>query len=191
MSIITQKMLLHVCCGPCTAYPLTYLRERGFTPTGYFYNPNIHPYKEFRRRLETAQEFAQKTEFTLVVEEDYALEEFLTQAVVDIPGRCRMCYEMRLRKAAQYAKANGFDCFSATLLVSPYQKHDLIRQVGEQIAMEEGIPFYYADYREGWQQGVMLSKELELYRQPYCGCIFSEKERYMKVKKKPLVKDGV
>ena len=104
----------------------------------------------------------------------------MANAMVNIEGRCVSCHEVRLRKAAQVAKENGFDAFTTSLLVSPYQKHDLIRAVGEKVAQEEGIEFFYQDFREGWQEGVDISLELELYRQPYCGCIFSEKERYWK-----------
>lgn len=179
------SMLLHVCCGPCTAFPLQFLRRlpENFSITGYYFNPNIHPYKEFLRRRDALQTFAQRSELDLVIDENYTLENFL-RAALDAPDdRCRMCYELRLREAARYAKSHGFDCFSTTLLVSPYQKHDVIRQTGQQAAEEEGVPFNYYDFRPGWQEGVRISREMELYRQPYCGCIFSEKERYYKIRK--------
>jgi len=175
-----MRMLLHVCCGPCAAFPVKQLRETGYEIVGFFYNPNIHPYKEFLRRLETAQEFAQKVELDLIIDNRYTLEEFLGKALSAPDGRCSMCYEIRLREAARFAKVNGFDCFSTTLLVSPYQKHELIRSLGERIAHEESITFQYIDFRPGWSDGVKISRELDLYRQPYCGCIFSEKERYCK-----------
>ncbi|MDR3562715.1 MAG: epoxyqueuosine reductase QueH [Negativicutes bacterium] len=178
-----MKMLLHVCCGPCAAYPVQHLKEEGHELVGFFYNPNIHPYKEFSRRLETTCEFAAQAGLELVVDDRYTLEEFLHQALTAGEGRCRECYAMRLRVAARYAKEHAFDCFSTTLLVSPYQKHELIRTTGEAIAAEEGVPFCYIDFRSGWPEGVRISKELELYRQPYCGCIFSEKERYLKPRK--------
>lgn len=175
-----MQMLLHMCCGPCSAFPLKQLRELGHQVTGYFYNPNIHPYKEFRKRLETAQDFAARSQLTMIVDDSYTLEEFLTQALQAENGRCGMCYELRLRQTARYAKEQGFDCFTTSLLVSPYQKHELIRETCERVAEEEDIVFLYVDFRTGWQEGVQISKDMELYRQPYCGCIFSEKERYMK-----------
>ncbi|CUH94103.1 hypothetical protein P22_0165 [Propionispora sp. 2/2-37] len=175
-----MRLLLHICCGPCSAFPLTYLREHSVEVTGFFYNPNIHPYKEFRKRLETAREFARRSALELIVDDRYTLEEFLSNALTAGKGRCSMCYELRLRRTAQYAKEYGFDCFSTTLLVSPYQQHDQIKNVCVKVAREEGISFSYYDFRPGWQQGVQISKDMELYRQPYCGCIFSEKERYMK-----------
>ena len=173
-----MRLLLHICCGPCAAYPVKDLREKGIDITGYFFNPNIHPYKEFSRRLDTLKDYAQRKNLPLLIDDRYTLEAFLKNALSAPNGRCRMCYEVRLRKAAEIAKNNNFDAFSTTLLVSPYQKHDIIKEVAEQIAAEEGIPFYYSDFRTGWKEGVAISKEMELYRQPYCGCIFSEKERY-------------
>ena len=89
-----------------------------------------------------------------------------------------------MRYAAQYAKENGYDAFSTTLLVSPYQKHELIKKLAEEAAAEFDIPFYYEDFREGYQRGVDISLELELYRQPYCGCVFSEEDRYLAKKRK-------
>ena len=176
-------MLLHVCCGPCAIFPVKHLRELGYDIVGYFYNPNIHPYKEFTRRLDTLKEFATGADLKLVVDNAYTLEDFLGKALNAKEGRCSMCYELRLRKAARYAKDKGFDCFSATLLVSPYQQHENIREVAQRVAQEEDIPFCYIDFRPGWSEGVKVSRELELYRQPYCGCIFSEKERYLKPRK--------
>lgn len=178
-----MKMLLHMCCGPCSAFPVKHLQELGYDLVGYFYNPNIHPYKEFVRRLETSREFAEKVGLPIIVEPEYTLEEFLNRALAGSRGRCRECYEIRLRRAAQYAIENGFECFTTTLLVSPYQQHDLIRELGETIGQEEGIPFQYIDFRPGWQEGVQISKDMELYRQPYCGCIFSERDRYYKPRK--------
>lgn len=180
---MNKRVLLHVCCGPCAAFPVKNLREQSFEIVGYYYNPNIHPYKEFTRRLETLVDFATRIGLELVVDKNYDLEEFLDNALHAPVSRCNYCYEMRLRQAARYARCNGFDYFSTTLLVSPYQKHDIIRAAGEQIALEEGIPFYYSDFRSGWQEGVDISKGMELYRQPYCGCVFSERDRYQKKRK--------
>lgn len=178
-----MNLLLHMCCGPCSAFPLKRLRELGYEPTGYFFNPNIHPFKEFTRRLETAKEFAQKSNLNIIADDMYALEDFLRRALDAPNGRCAMCYALRMKQAARYAREHGFDAFTTSLLVSPYQKHDAIRQAAEFAAAEEGIEFIYEDFRVGWKEGVAISRELELYRQPYCGCIFSEKERYQKPKR--------
>ena len=175
-----MKMLLHMCCGPCSAFPLKKLREMGYEPTGYFFNPNIHPYKEFIHRLETAKEFAEKMNLEIITDNNYMLKEFLERAINGTGSRCHMCYELRLRQAAQFAKENGFECFTTSLLVSPYQQHQVIKDTAERIAKEENIKFIYEDFRSGWQEGVQTSLDLELYRQPYCGCIFSEQERYDK-----------
>lgn len=179
-----MRILLHNCCGPCTIYPYKELLSRGMEVTGYFYNPNIHPYKEFVKRRDTLLEFAQLRGLHVVVDERYDLEEFLAGALRNLADRCRNCYAIRLREAAKAARREGCDCFTTTLLVSPYQKHELIREVGEQIAAEEGVPFSYFDFRPGWRAGQDEARALGLYRQPYCGCIFSEKERYYKPQRK-------
>lgn len=176
----TMHILLHNCCGPCTIYPYKELLSRGMEVTGYFYNPNIHPYKEFVKRRDTLLEFATRKGLKVIIDDRYQLEEFLTGALRNLADRCRACYEMRLREAAKIARRLGCDCFTTTLLVSPYQKHELVREIGEQIATQEGMPFCYIDFRPGWAEGVAEAKGMGLYRQPYCGCIFSEKERYYK-----------
>lgn len=182
-----MNLLLHICCGPCACYPVEKLRADGHQLTGYFFNPNIHPYKEFRRRLNTAEEFAQKVNLPLIVDNKYQLREFLQKALtiekytdgLNLDNRrCRMCYAWRLHEAALYAKEHGFDAFTSTLFVSPYQNHQMMKDVAEKISRAVDIPFYYEDFRPGYERGVDISLELELYRQPYCGCIFSEEERY-------------
>ncbi len=181
-----MRMLLHVCCGPCSVFPLKHLREAypEYEITGYFYNPNIHPYKEFVRRLDTLKAFAAKIGLEhLIIDDRYTLEEFLQQALTAPGGRCRNCYDLRMQQTARYAREHGYDCFSTTLLVSPYQQHELIKAAGEAAAIQHGIKFSYIDFRPGWQEGVQKSRELEMYRQPYCGCIFSEKDRYCKPRK--------
>lgn len=173
-----MKILLHICCAPCAIYPLKELRSEGLEVTGFFYNHNIHPYQEYRRRLDTVREYANKVDLTVVYRDEYRLEEFL-EAVADNPGqRCLYCYASRLEATAQAAVENGFSAFTSSLLYSRYQKHDTIRELGESIGARYGIRFHYDDFRRGWQEGVHISKEVGLYRQQYCGCIYSEKERY-------------
>lgn len=178
-----MNLFLHMCCGPCSVYPVDALREQGHQLTGWFYNPNIHPYKEFRRRLDTAVDYARRVDLSLLVKDDYPLEDFLTRALTAPQGRCSVCYRLRLDEAARTAKAGGFDAFTTTLLVSPYQKHELIKLAAGEAAAAFDIPFFYQDFRPGWKQGVAKSIAMELYRQPYCGCIFSERDRYWKPKK--------
>ncbi|MFZ5799165.1 MAG: hypothetical protein C4563_02040 [Desulfobulbus sp.] len=179
-----MNLLLHVCCGPCTVFPLVVLREQGHSVRGYFYNPNIHPYQEFARRLTTLREFAAMEQLPLTVEEEYGLQEYLRRVVFQEDGRCAACYAMRLERTARYAAENHFEAFSSTLLYSRYQNHALLRVTGEQLANRYGVAFYYEDFRRGWQEGIDRSRALGLYRQPYCGCIYSEQERYDPSKRK-------
>lgn len=182
-----MKLLLHMCCGPCACYPVKKLREEGYEPVGYFFNPNIHPYKEWERRLETAKEFAAKVGMEIHTEEDYQLREFLKKALPAEAvenGRCRMCYTWRLEQTARFASEHGFDAFTTTLFYSIYQQHELMKETAEFFAQKYGVKFLYEDFRPGWQEGIDISHELELYRQPYCGCIFSEEERYSKAIRK-------
>lgn len=174
-----MKILLHTCCGPCALFPLRQLRAAGHDVTGYFYNHNIHPYQEYVRRRDTARQMAEREALPLIVRDEYDLEGFLANVAADPAKRCTYCYASRLRATALAAAEGGFEAFTASLLYSRYQKHDEIKELGERIGNEIGVPFYYQDFRTGWQEGIRLSKELELYRQQYCGCIYSEKERYL------------
>lgn len=178
-----MKVLLHICCGPCSIYPLKALREEGHQLRGYFYNPNIHPYTEYQKRLATMQDYAEKIKLPVIIDDDYELDEFLRQAAFREGERCRSCYAMRLRRAAQAAKKGNFDAFCTTLLVSPFQKHDLLAEIGQAIGNELGIPFLYRDFRPGYKEAVLVSKEEGMYRQQYCGCIYSERDRYRMKKK--------
>lgn len=173
-----MKILLHICCAPCALYPRQVLGQAKMMVHGYFYNPNIHPYLEFQRRLTTLEDYAAATEFPLIVERHYELEEFLRQVVFREAQRCRICYYLRLKGAAHIARHGKFDAFTSTLLYSKHQQHELIREIGEQAGQEVGVPFYYQDFRPGWKEGIEESKRLNLYRQSYCGCIYSERDRY-------------
>lgn len=177
-----MKVLMHMCCGPCAIYPWQEL-SREHEITGLFFNPNIHPYTEYRRRMETAAEFADKSGFRLISIDEYNLDEFLRNAAFREGQRCMMCYSDRLARTASVAKKGNFDAFTTTLLVSPFQKHDLIRSIGEEAANKYGVDFLYMDFRQGFKEGVQRSKELGLYRQPYCGCIYSERDRYIPKRK--------
>jgi epoxyqueuosine reductase len=173
-----MKILLHICCAPCAIYPVQELRSGGMDVTGYFFNHNIHPYQEYRRRMDTVRNYAELVELDVVYRDEYRLEEFLANVADNPADRCLYCYSSRLEIVAAAALELGFEAFSTSLLYSRYQKHDIIREVGERIADRYGIAFHYADFRKGWQEGITLSKKMELYRQQYCGCIYSEKDRY-------------
>jgi len=175
-----KKVLLHICCAPCLIYPLDVLRSEDVYLHGFFYNPNIHPYSEFKKRLACLEEYCAAENLRLTSEVGYDIEEFMRGIVGHEDDRCPVCYEMRLRKTAQAAKDAGYDFFTTTLLYSKYQKHELLVQVANIVAAEVGIPFLYRDFRSGWQYGQDRSRELGLFRQSYCGCMYSEKERYKK-----------
>jgi hypothetical protein len=179
------NILLHICCAPCTVFPLQVLRGQGHAVQGYFSNPNIHPFTEFSRRLATLREFAARESLALTVEEEYGLRDYLRRVVFQEDRRCAICYSMRLEQTARCAAENRFEAFTTTLLYSRYQNHALIRETGEQFARQYGVSFYYDDFRRGWQEGIDRSIALGLYRQAYCGCIYSEQERYdRKMRKK-------
>lgn len=173
-----MKILLHICCAPCAIYPVQELRAQSHKVTGFFFNPNIHPYQEYQRRLETVRRYAELVELEIIYRVEYRLEDFLANVAANPAERCLYCYVSRLEAAAAEAVRLGFDAFTTSLLYSRYQKHDEIREMGERIGEKYGITFHYADFRKGWQEGIAASKKMELYRQQYCGCIYSEKERY-------------
>lgn len=135
---------------------------------------------EYSRRKQTLQDYAEKIFLNVIWPEGYLLEEFLRQVASRPEDRCAYCLTDRLKHTAEQAKKENFDAFTSTLLYSRYQKHDLIKEIGETLSRQLGIPFYYQDFRSGWNEGVKISRELGMYRQPYCGCIYSEKERYYK-----------
>jgi predicted adenine nucleotide alpha hydrolase (AANH) superfamily ATPase len=175
-----MQILLHLCCGPCTAYPLITLREQGHTPQGFFFNPNIHPYREFKRRISALESLSEKMDLEVEYEREYGLKEYLRKVVFNEEKRCLLCYSMRLEATASKAKEIGADAFSSTLLYSRYQQHEAIKTIGEEMAEQYGVPFHYQDFRQGWQQGIDMAIDMDIYRQPYCGCIYSEQERYDK-----------
>jgi len=174
-----MNILLHICCANCAIYPLQRLKEEGDEVTGFFFNPNIHPYQEYQKRLESLKRYAERIGLRMIFRDEYLLEEFLRNVSYQVEERCRYCYSFRLEATAREAKKNGFDQFSTTLLQSTHQDHLLIKETGERLAEEIGIPFYYEDFRQGWRKGLEVSKAMGLYRQQYCGCIYSEKDRYL------------
>ena len=157
--------LLHCCCAPCSVRCIEDLRGEGIEPTAYWYNPTIHPYQEYKARRDTLVSYASTIAMALVVDEDYGLRPFVQAVASDIDHRCRYCYACRLDRTARYAAENGFDGFSTTLLISPYQDHELIRTLGETMAQKYGIPFLYRDFRPGFRDGHEKAKALGFYMQ--------------------------
>ncbi|MBI5442833.1 MAG: epoxyqueuosine reductase QueH [Deltaproteobacteria bacterium] len=173
-----MKVLLHTCCGPCAIVPLRDLRSDGFEVFGTYFNPNIHPYQEWERRREALEGLSNVSGARLLPVPAYEPLEWWRAVVFRESERCRLCYHLRLRHTALLARRGRFDAFSTTLLYSKFQKHELIQELGEASAKEADVPFLYRDWRSGWKEGVDASKALGLYRQPYCGCLLSEQERF-------------
>ena len=177
-----MKILLHICCATCAILPVRIMREANQSVTGFFYNPNVHPYTEFRKRIESVSDYAKASELEVFFDEEYGLEDFLAQVAQDPAGRCSFCYENRLRTTAEFAAANGYDAFSTSLLASPYQDHEVIRAFGKEFANHLDITFLYQDFRIAWKKGLETSREMNLYQQMYCGCIYSEKDSFYPTK---------
>lgn len=176
------ELLLHICCGPCSIMTIRKLRQAGYEPLGWFHNPNIQPLSEYLRRREAAFACAEKLEITLEADDSWDLQDWLAAQLphAQLPRRCENCCAMRLEQAAVQAKARGIGHFSTSLLYSRYQPHDFIRSQGELLAARYGLTFVYQDFRSYWQEGIDLSRAWGIYRQAWCGCVFSEAERYAK-----------
>lgn len=167
---------MHICCGPCSIYPANRLREKKFKINGFYYNPNIYPLREYNRRKEALEAVKENLKFTVAYPEYQQADYFQVINGNENPRqRCKSCFNLRLKKTAQYAKDNGFKIFSTTLLVSPYQDHQLLKDCANQVARESGLDFYYEDFRVGFKPAQKEAKALGIYRQKYCGCQFSKK----------------
>ncbi|MFA5073494.1 MAG: epoxyqueuosine reductase QueH [Nitrospirota bacterium] len=175
-----MNVFIHICCAPCVLFPYFHLKDEGYTLTGFFYNPNIHPFQEYTRRVDTLKDFASRVGFSVLYQHEFDLDSFFLQAAGKGTHRCEACYRMRLSTAAATARKQGADAFTSSLLYSKYQKHDCIAAIGQEMAEEYGIRFLYEDFRKGWREGIVESKAMGLYRQSYCGCVYSEWERYQK-----------
>ena len=178
-----MKTLLHICCAPCANQCVDVLRTDGFQVSGFWYNPNIHPFTEYRSRRNTLREYAAAIELPVIEKNDYGLRPFVRAVAEDIEKRCVKCYEMRLFETAKQAKALGFDSFTSSLFISPYQNHELMREVAERAALENGVEFLYRDFRPYFKAGQEYARSQGFYMQKYCGCVFSEEERYLKANK--------
>jgi predicted adenine nucleotide alpha hydrolase (AANH) superfamily ATPase len=175
-----MSIFLHSCCGPCSCYVTRRLAEEGLAPTLYFYNPNIHPYQEQIRRRDGLRQLAEVRKLPLVEEPGYELDQFLERVAADPKSRCDHCYRMRLERTAAKAKELGFHRFGTTLLISPYQNRERLCAIGRELGEKYGLEFHEEDFRSGFRASQAEAKELGLYRQGYCGCIYSERDRYYK-----------
>ena len=172
-----MNLLLHTCCAPCSVYCIKTLRADNIEPTLYWYNPNIHPYQEYKARRDCLRTYAKTVKVDLREDDAYGLDEFVRCTADKITNRCQeYCYPKRLRQAYEYAKSEGFDAVSTTLLYSIYQQHDFIKELMTALSAEYGIEFIYHDFREGWREGQDEARRIGLYMQKYCGCVFSEEE---------------
>jgi predicted adenine nucleotide alpha hydrolase (AANH) superfamily ATPase len=177
-----KSVLIHGCCAHCAAYTVDFWRQQGYEVSALWYNPNIHPYLEHQQRLESMKSLAQEMNLPLIVTEGYDMIEYFRQVAGHESQRCHYCYHLRLAKTAETARQRGFTAFTTTLLISPQQKHDVIREIGNKMAEEKGVEFLYADLRKRYSDSRHLTKPLNLYRQQYCGCVYSEWERYADTK---------
>ncbi|MCL2679181.1 MAG: epoxyqueuosine reductase QueH [Dehalococcoidia bacterium] len=173
-----MKLLVHACCAHCTAYTIEYWRKQGHAVTAVWYNPNIHHFTEHNLRLEAMSGMALALSFQLVVIAGYDFKEYFRRVAGDEADRCRHCFDMRLDRVAAKAAEDGFEAFTTSLLISPHQKHELVNQSGEKASARSGVAFLSADLRKRYSDSRRITKPLELYRQQYCGCIYSEVERY-------------
>jgi epoxyqueuosine reductase len=177
-----MKILIHTCCAPCLIHPYQVLKKKNHEITAFFYNPNIHPYTEYKKREDSLKEYTQRNNILAFFYEDYDIENFF-RATEEHEGeseRCPACWRLRLKKTAQVAREKNFDGFTTTLLSSPYQDQNLLKQIGNDIQEEEGIKFYFEDFKSGFEEAHNKAKKLGVYLQRYCGCLYSERAKYLK-----------
>jgi len=181
-----MKLLLHCCCAPCSVSCIGSLRAEKIEPHLFWYNPNIHPYTEYKSRRDCLNEFAKSEKLALTSVDEYGLRVFLNEVysqtdgdLISHPQRCKKCYRMRLEKTASFAAQERFSAFSTTLLISPYQDHEEIKRQGEEMAEKYGVEFLYRDFRPLFREGQAGARAANMYMQKYCGCVFSEEERYL------------
>lgn len=179
-----MSVLLHICCAPCSITCVEGLRAEGLDLLGFWYNPNIHPTTEYNARRDTLVGYAASVDLPLVLRDEYGLRKFLSRTWPEpeiSEARCALCYEMRMDAAAQAAAEHGCGAFTTTLLISPYQQHERLCDAAETAARRHGVAFLYRDFRTRFREGQNTARELGLYRQKYCGCVFSEEERYRRI----------
>ncbi|MFO7611872.1 MAG: epoxyqueuosine reductase QueH [Clostridia bacterium] len=169
-----MKLLLHVCCGPCLAAFDEYFKENKIKYSGYFYNPNIHPYMENIRRMKTFREYAAGLNLEVIIDPQFDQSTWENELkLLTAAERCAYCYKRRIESCAKTAGEKGFTHFTTTLLISPYQDHDMIIETGKLAEEKFGVKFYYNDFRTLYRHGQDIAGEAGIYRQKYCGCIYS------------------
>ena len=175
---MSEKVLLHVCCAQCAIGAFEALNEERFEVKGYFHNPNIHPLIEFRRRLKAVKTLRDSMKLDIEYNENYGLREYLGAIAGREYERCHVCYSLRFGAACAKAADEEIGLVTTTLFSSPHQDHGLIAEVGAQEAKKHGVEFLVRDFRPRSESAHEKTKKMKLYRQQYCGCIFSEYERY-------------
>ncbi|MFH1655343.1 MAG: epoxyqueuosine reductase QueH [Candidatus Omnitrophota bacterium] len=167
--------MLHTCCAPCLIYPYEILKKQDYEVAGFFYNPNIQPLFEYENRKKAVEDYSKPNSISVYCEEKYSPEDFFRVIANNekAPQRCHICWKLRLKKTAEFAKDKGMESFSTTLLVSPYQDIERIKKIGEEISKDTGIKFVFEDFRSGFRDAHKKAKDAGLYCQKYCGCIFS------------------
>ena len=173
-----KSVLVHSCCAHCAAYTIDYWQQQGYEVSALWYNPNIHPYTEHQHRLEAMKSLAQEMNLPLMIDSGYDIIDYFRRVVGHEAERCSYCFRLRLSKTAEVARQKGFSAFTTTLLISRHQKHDLLREIGNELTVEKGMDFLYADLRKRYSDNRHMTKGLNLYRQQYCGCVYSEWERF-------------
>ena len=172
-----KKLLIHTCCAPCLIAPYLKIKD-DYDITALWANGNIHPYTEYKNRLDTVREYTITENINYIENDEYGLTDFVQKSAYREEKRCYHCYFDRLDYTAKKAKEKQYDFFSTSLLYSKFQNHDLIKEIGLAVAKRHQIEFYYEDFRELWKKGIELSKQKKMYRQQYCGCVYSEYLRY-------------
>ena len=183
-----MSLLLHICCAPCSVACIKTLREEVVELVGLWYNPNIHPFQEYKARRDTLRQYARDVGLELREEDFYGLRQFTAAVAVDPDKRCGYCYACRMEYTARYAAEHGFDSFSTTLLISPYQNREMICATGANMGEKYGVEFVPYDFRPRFQEGQEEARALGLYMQKYCGCVYSEEDRFSNRRKKELHK---
>ena len=183
------RLLLHSCCAPCSTQVIRRLMEN-FNIEVFFFNPNIYPKDEYVKRLEEQRRLVKEMDLDYRVVDIGFKDELFYESIKGLENlgegsqRCNNCFELRLRETAKYARENNFDYFATTLTISPMKNAQVINKIGEKIAEEYGVKFLYSDFKKenGFKKSIEISKDFDLYRQDYCGCVFSKRERDERLK---------
>ncbi len=173
---------MHICCANCALYPIETVRRKGIDVQGFWYNPNIHPFKEYESRLDSVNKLKDSLDIEVEVKDCYGLVEFIRRVAYNEHHRCRYCYNIRLEETARQARQMQMDAFTTSLLVSIYQDTERIIQTGMMMSARYDIEFYIEDFKRGFYEGRRRGREMGFYQQKYCGCIYSEMERYLGLK---------